>query len=313
MTPPARAPSAVFAALALLFLAAGLAEAQGTPAPAPFRTPVGPVYGPVPVLDVVDGDTVVLGSNLGPRTVRLIGIDTPEVDHPEIGREPFGPEASAFTRDLLPPGTRVRVELDLEVEDAYGRLLAYLYVEDPGGGWRVDGAPHVMANLAIARSGWAHPLTIPPNGVYADLIADAVAEAEAAGRGLHAPEGEPVPRAEAASTFGGAAPGAAGGPVRIACILYDPSAELDRDAEWVEVEILEPVDTRGMYLLDRGSGARFPLPAGVQGPGTLTIGNPDQGVWNNSGDTVYLMRGPDEELDSFTYEPTGGQDDVVCR
>lgn len=293
-----------WAAFLFALVALGTALAQ--------RAPVNPVLGPVPVIEVLDGDTVVLRSNLGPRIVRLIGIDTPEVAHPEKGREPFGPEASAFTKELLPPGTEVRVELDLEVEDVYGRLLAYLYVGDAEGAWEIDGRRYAMVNLEIARSGWATVLTIPPNGVYADLVEAAVAEARRARRGLFAPVDPPVEADEAGEVFGGAAPRGAG-PIRIACVNYDPSAPLDADAEWVELEILETVDTRGMYVYDRGSKERFFLPPGEQPPGRIRVHNPGQGVWNNGGDTVVLMRGTSEVLDEWTYRPVGREDEPVCR
>jgi micrococcal nuclease len=286
------------------------------------RTPVNPVVGPVPVLDVVDGDTVVLDSNVGPRAVRLIGIDTPEVAHPERGREPFGPEATAFTASLLPEGARVWVEVDLEPEDAYGRLLAYLYRAQPDGGWRIDGQPAVMINEEIARGGFARVLTIAPNDVYADLFEAAVAEAQAEGRGMFGspPDAaDPVvdPVEERAVTGGGTAeaPDAGPYPIRIACILYNPSGDNDEAGEWVRLVVLGPVDTRGMALLDRGSGERFPLPVGAYDAGdTIVVGNPGQGVWNNGGDTVYLVIGSgNQEIDAWTYAPVPGQDRVVCR
>ena len=282
------------------------------------RTPVNPVLGPVPVLEVLDGDTVLLQSNLGPRIVRLIGIDTPEVSHPEKGREPFGPEASAFTSALLPAGTEVWVELDLEVEDAYGRLLAYLYLADPEGAWRIDGRPALMVNEAIARAGYARVLTVPPNGVYAGRFEAAVAEARREGLGLFGAGGDPaIGAVEEEAVTGGVA--REGGldpyPIRIACILYNPSTDNDEDGEWVELEVLGPVETRGMALLDRGSGERFSLPVGAYDAGdTIVVRHPGPGVWNNSGDTVFLVMGSgNAEIDAWKYEPVAGQDVVVCR
>jgi endonuclease YncB( thermonuclease family) len=297
-----------FVAIALVVLSHALAQ----------RAPVNPVLGPVPVLDVLDGDTLLLESNLGPRIVRLIGIDTPEVAHPEKGREPFGPEASAFTSALLPRGTEVWVELDLEAEDAYGRLLAYLYLADADGGWRIDGRPVVMVNEAIARGGFARVLTIEPNGVYADLFEAAVAEARAEGLGMFGADADPVidPIEEAEVTGGAARPADLGPyPIRIVCILYNPSTDNDTDGEWVRIEVHGPVDTRGMALLDRGSGERFPLPTGTYDDGdTIVVDNAGQGVWNNGGDTVHLVIGSaDAEIDAWTYEPVAGQDAVVCR
>ncbi len=69
---------------------------------------------------VTDGDTIRLGE-LG--SVRLIGIDTPEVYG---GVECFGREASKFAARLLPLGTKVRYRVGVEERDRYGRLLAYV-------------------------------------------------------------------------------------------------------------------------------------------------------------------------------------------
>ena len=52
--------------------------------------------------------------------VRLIGIDTPESRVAEGSPECFGPEASAFTAELLPAGTGVRLERDVVARDGVG-------------------------------------------------------------------------------------------------------------------------------------------------------------------------------------------------
>src|SRR6185436_5165424 len=67
----------------------------------------------VVVEHVVDGDTVdvVLGDRR--ERVRLIGIDTPEVYVQDGPPECFGPEASAYTKQLLPEGTQIRLERDV--------------------------------------------------------------------------------------------------------------------------------------------------------------------------------------------------------
>src|SRR5438445_12941834 len=73
---------------------------------------------------VVDGDTVRLA---GLGSVRLIGVNTPEV----YGTvQCFGPEASAFAKSVLRPGTEVRYRVGREPRDRYGRLLAYVWLPD---------------------------------------------------------------------------------------------------------------------------------------------------------------------------------------
>lgn len=125
------------------------------------------------VLSVVDGDTVRVRLGAGRETVRLLGIDTPETVHPTKPVECFGREASRRTKELLPAGTVVRLQRDVEARDRYGRLLAYLR--------RADGT---FVNLALLEEGYALPLTIPPNVAYSQQFAAAARGARDAGRGL---------------------------------------------------------------------------------------------------------------------------------
>jgi endonuclease YncB( thermonuclease family) len=71
---------------------------------------------------VADGDTITLRNG---QRVRLVQIDTPEV---YFVQECFGPEASARTKKLLPPGTRVNLfpEPAGDRVDDFGRLLRYV-------------------------------------------------------------------------------------------------------------------------------------------------------------------------------------------
>lgn len=127
----------------------------------------------ITVVRVVDGDTIVARLPRGDETVRLIGIDTPETVDPRKPVQCFGREASGRTKALLPPGTSIRLERDVEARDHYGRLLAYVH--------RTDGT---FVNLALAEEGYAQALTIPPNVAYTSHFSAAVAAAREAGRGL---------------------------------------------------------------------------------------------------------------------------------
>jgi micrococcal nuclease len=154
--------AALVAALAAVLVAAG------------DHASVGRDEGTVRVVRVVDGDTLVAHLPAGDERVRLIGIDTPETVDPRKPVQCFGREASDRTKHLLPAGTAIRLERDVEARDRYGRLLAYVYRQDDG----------TFVNLALAEEGYAQPLTIPPNVAYADRFAAAAAGARAAGRGL---------------------------------------------------------------------------------------------------------------------------------
>jgi micrococcal nuclease len=167
--PPALAALAALAVLALLASTA----ACRAPAATESQTTSTLVAPNATVLGVVDGDTIEVSVAGQRETVRLIGIDTPETHHPTEPVQCFGPEASEATRALLPDGTRVRLERDLEPRDHYGRLLAYVY--------RVDGT---FVNLELARQGAADALSISPNTAHAAAVRAAVAEARRAERGL---------------------------------------------------------------------------------------------------------------------------------
>src|SRR5690606_23531611 len=75
---------------------------------------------------VVDGDTILFEPDM---RVRLIGVNAPESVKPESPVEPFGPEASQFTKEFLRGGV-ARLEYDRERFDQYGRPLAYVWVDD---------------------------------------------------------------------------------------------------------------------------------------------------------------------------------------
>jgi micrococcal nuclease len=133
-----------------------------------------PTDGDAVLVEVIDGDTITV--RIGPHTedVRLLGVDTPETKHPTRPVGCYGPQASAFTRDLLPPGTHVRLERDLEARDPYGRLLAYVRRADDG----------LFVNLELVRQGYADVLVIAPNEAYAPQLRAAAADARARQQGL---------------------------------------------------------------------------------------------------------------------------------
>jgi len=82
------------------------------------------------VTHVTDGDTIGVGRGWRYEKVRLIGVDTPETVHPTKPVEPFGPEASDFTKRKL-RGQRVQLEFEpANHYDRYNRLLAYVFLSD---------------------------------------------------------------------------------------------------------------------------------------------------------------------------------------
>jgi micrococcal nuclease len=140
------------------------------------------------VLQVIDGDTIVVLVGSRREHVRLIGIDTPEsrpnrraekqsqthhIDQRAILR--YGNLAADFTRSLLPKKSAVFLEYDAAKRDHYQRLLAYV--------WLPSGS---MVNEEIVRAGYGYLLTIPPNVRYRARFAAAFSEARRKQRGLWA-------------------------------------------------------------------------------------------------------------------------------
>jgi len=123
---------------------------------------------------VVDGDTIDIAISGNTERVRLIGINTPETKHPTKGMECFGPEASAYTKQLLPKGTKLRVERDIEARDKYGRLLLYVYIENS----------NVFVNLDLVLQGYARPMVFEPNTAHKADFAQAATQAELRNVGL---------------------------------------------------------------------------------------------------------------------------------
>ena len=75
---------------------------------------------------VDDGDTIVLDD--GTR-VRYLGINTPEIDHKDQKKEPFGYIAKKFNKKLV-LSKKVRLEFGKKKHDQYNRLLAYVFLKN---------------------------------------------------------------------------------------------------------------------------------------------------------------------------------------
>ncbi|QGQ96959.1 nuclease [Paenibacillus psychroresistens] len=109
------------------------------------------------VTSVVDGDTLHVLINNKKETVRLVLVDTPETKHPTKPIEPFGPEASKFTKELL-EGKVVKLEQDVSATDRYGRLLKYVWLNGQ------------MVNEILLEKGLARVAVFPPDVKYVEAF-----------------------------------------------------------------------------------------------------------------------------------------------
>jgi len=129
---------------------------------------------------VIDADTLKLTNG---EEVQLIGIKVPE-------DEKKGQEAMEFLKNLI-RGREVLLEYDVKKRDKYGRLSAYVYIEweilygeSPPDLYLMDDIYDLFINATILKTGYATPMTIPPNVKYADLFKELYEEARKEGRGL---------------------------------------------------------------------------------------------------------------------------------
>lgn len=144
------------------------------------------------VEEVIDGDTIRI---TGGYFVRYIGINAPEVGRKQEEKwvydpQPFAEEAKALNQKLV-EGKRVRLKYDVVKKDKYGRLLAYIYVED------------ILVNAQMISQGYALTYIFPRNVKHANLLVRLQKEAKENDRGFW-PEvkSHPIPPDKAVEYIG---------------------------------------------------------------------------------------------------------------
>ena len=151
---------------------------------------------------VVDGDTFV-----GQRgRYRLIGIDTPEVDHQSPDKsQPGAQKAWEIVRQLIPPGSKVRVEVAKNQPALYGRQPCYLYARDPASG------KEVCVNKLLVEQGLARVTNFQPYHPRMQEFLEANLEAIAHRKGLWNALYDPKPQPRLLSVQAEKSPGPGGG------------------------------------------------------------------------------------------------------
>ena len=140
------------------------------------------------VLSVTDGDTIRIEYEGSSEAIRLIGVDTPETVHWRQPIEFYGPEASAFTKNLL-TGEEVFLRFGYEERGTYGRRLAYVYRAPDG----------LFVNLELVRQGYGKVYRKKPFE-HKELFLHYESRARNSGKGLwseSSPESVPKPKPEA--------------------------------------------------------------------------------------------------------------------
>ncbi len=111
----------------------------------------------VEVTQVIDGDTIKIIYEGEEVTVRYLLMDTPETNHPRLGEQPLGKEATEENKRLIESGD-VSIEFDVgDRFDDYDRLLAYIYVDG-------ESVQEQLIESGLARVAYV----FPPNTRYLD-------------------------------------------------------------------------------------------------------------------------------------------------
>jgi micrococcal nuclease len=233
------------------------------------------------VVEVIDGDTIVVMREGVREDVRLIGIDTPEMG------EDFSGQARQALEKLV-GGAAVRLETDAETRDQYGRLLAYVWFGP---------ASAEMANLELVKQGLATIYSVPPNVKYVQDLQAAQDEAQAAQSGVW---GEP-----------------SDSPLQVVAVEYNPPGDdsLNLNEEYITFKVLVPGSLLG-YSVEDQTGHRYRFPDRVfkkgdvfklhsgEGADTQTDlywGASGAAIWNNDGDTVKVLDPRDQIVESWDY------------
>jgi micrococcal nuclease len=226
------------------------------------------------VVNVPDGDSLVVKVDGIEEKVRLIGVNAPEHD------ECFGEESARGLRDLIENNDIVMVT-DIEARDQYGRLLAYVYQ---------DG---VLINAEVAARGLALARGYEPNTTQQGRIDDAADMAQQTQSGMWAPTacGSAFARSVAITEIEANPPG---------------PDEDNLNGEWVVMTNTGdvPIDLTGWTLRDASSVHRYSFLNGTildegqdlriftgcgSGDDETQYWCADGPVWGNSGDSAFLL------------------------
>jgi micrococcal nuclease len=129
---------------------------------------------PGTVTHIVDGDTFDMADSTGNIIrIRPIGINADEMKDNNHGKKgSFAKAAKDYLVKLVLKKT-VRLEMDIQKTDRYGRTLAYVYLNDT-----------VFVNAEMIKAGLAVIETIPPNVKYSGYFYQLQQEAKIAKTGM---------------------------------------------------------------------------------------------------------------------------------
>ena len=250
------------------------------------------------VQEVTDGDTLTVNVAGEQLSVRLLGVNAPEMT------ECWGPEAGSALTDLV-LGEEVQLVAGEEDTDGFGRALRFIYLTDG------DGVELVNATLVAD----GHAVALQNGNDFATQMKESEARAFQSGRGMwgtFACGDEEGIRADRPV-------------IRVSELNYDPSGPDDDalDEEYITIvnEGYGRVAIANWVLRDESSSNRLTFPAGTVlavgdsvtvvtgcsgGPPEAIHWCQDTPVWSNGGDTVIVSDTLGNAVIWYTYQGSDG-------
>ena len=139
----------------------------------------------------VDGDTIIVEDEAGEqKRVRMIGIDTPESVAAEDERNnEYGVMASDYTKTLLADTEKLYLEYDVDDDDQYDRVLAYVWLEDVSDTFDEENIENSMVNAIIIKNGYGIAKRYEPTVAHDETLQSLMQEAREGNTGLWQYEG----------------------------------------------------------------------------------------------------------------------------
>jgi micrococcal nuclease len=252
------------------------------------------------VSKVIDGDTF---SVTGGERVRMMGINTPEVDQ-------YFYEEAKEVLSLMIDKTGVCLERDISDTDKYGRLLRYVFVGE------------LFVNLEMVKRGFANVFTVPPDIKYTDELLEAERYARENNLGLWEISagyiGENIKEDE--ENKAGSSTGQSGTELKTisvelvwdapgndmenlngeyACIKNESAYDIDIGG-WTVKDSATKIYEFKHYILKSGEKIFLFSGSGADSGGRFYWNN-SQPVWNNDHDTLYLRDSAGLLVEIYNY------------
>ena len=134
---------------------------------------------------VVDGDTLVVNLNNQEQKVRLVGVDTPESVSSDSSKNcEEGKIASDYTKSLVKEGQTLYLSKDTSDTDKYGRLLRFVWLEQPTENPTQDEIKTKMLNAILVKDGYAQAKDYKPDVSLSSLFHKLGTQAESDNLGV---------------------------------------------------------------------------------------------------------------------------------